>query len=528
MKRPVLIVLIHLILSGLIAPASLFAERRMIVMVQPFENTGPVKYSWVAAGMTNTVIADLNRVKGIDVITDSDRRAVIKEIAVSGSGVTRDDQSKEIGKLLSADVILTGSYAIFEGQVRIFARLVTVETGKVKKAAKIDGAIKNLYSLQDNIVHFLLKETKKVHIPERKKVEVTEDERKAIDEKWKPAPEAYKFYSKGLEAKYKNPRQSLEYFKRALKISPLYPDALREAGWVAGNSLDKFDDALKYLGKAVEILLDREAQNSREYAVTLKNIGLVYTAKGQNDKALDYYNQARNLEEKLGLKRSRNYAAIINNIGLVYTAKGDFDKALEYYNRSLRIWRALGLKNTWAHAITLKNIGIVYENKGQSNKALKNYNHALKIEKKLGLGKTGSYANTLSDIGDAYKQMGKFNTALKHYTRSQKIRDSLKLQNTGRYIYTLNSIAYVYEKKGRLDRALVFYNKALKIQENLGRKNSAAYAYTLRDIGICYEKKGKEKLAGKYFRRAYQTFKRIKYPAGAWERLDEQARKYGH
>jgi hypothetical protein len=39
--------------------------KQMNVLVHPFENTGNKEYSWISAGMTDTVIADLTRIEDI-------------------------------------------------------------------------------------------------------------------------------------------------------------------------------------------------------------------------------------------------------------------------------------------------------------------------------------------------------------------------------------------------------------------------------------------------------------------------------
>ena len=54
--------------------------KQMNVLVHPFENTGDKEYSWISAGMTDTVITDLTRIKDISVVSNQDRKKALEEM----------------------------------------------------------------------------------------------------------------------------------------------------------------------------------------------------------------------------------------------------------------------------------------------------------------------------------------------------------------------------------------------------------------------------------------------------------------
>jgi tetratricopeptide (TPR) repeat protein len=66
--------------------------------------------------------------------------------------------------------------------------------------------------------------------------------------------------------------------------------------------------------------LYRAVGDKKQEAVTLNNIGGVYDALGQKQKALDYYNQSLPLSRAVGDKKQE--AVTLNNIGGVYDALG--------------------------------------------------------------------------------------------------------------------------------------------------------------------------------------------------------------
>ncbi|MDB9437981.1 tetratricopeptide repeat protein, partial [Dolichospermum lemmermannii CS-548] len=97
------------------------------------------------------------------------------------------------------------------------------------------------------------------------------------------------------------------------------------------GSAESLRQAIKKWEEA--ILLLRAVGNRRGEATTLNNIGLVYDALGEKQKALDFYNQALPILRAVGDRGGE--AVTLNNIGLVYDALGEKQKALDFYNQAL-------------------------------------------------------------------------------------------------------------------------------------------------------------------------------------------------
>ena len=57
------------------------------------------------------------------------------------------------------------------------------------------------------------------------------------------------------------------------------------------------------------------------------------------------------------------------NIGIVYSSKGDLDRALRYCMDSQQIRYRLGLQNTAGYALLLSNMGLLYEKRGDKGMA---------------------------------------------------------------------------------------------------------------------------------------------------------------
>jgi len=423
----------------------------MNILVHPFENTGDKEYSWISAGMTDTVIADLTRIKDISVVSNQDRKKVIEEMKFIFSGLVEEDRMMKLGKLIGANVIFTGSYLVLGSCIRVHARLVNVETGKVESTAKIDGTLNGIFDLQDKVVFALMGETEKITIADIKPVKITEQDKKKIEGKPRPSVTAYEWYAKGLEVRDTNPKEALTNFKKALDIDPNYTDALMSAGFTAGSTLSLFSEALGYLEKAERIFKGRNETKSAGYAMLMKRIGVVFCSNGQLDRALEYFLNSQSIYDRLGLQNTADYAMLMNNIGVVYMDKSQLDRALEYFLKDKSIEERLGLQNTAGYAMLMMNIGNVYGMKDQLDRALEYFLNSQSVYDRLGLQNTAGYAMLMMNIGNVYGNNG--DRALEYFLNSQSIYDRLGLQNTANYAMLMMNMAWLYDKRGQRDMA---------------------------------------------------------------------------
>ena len=115
------------------------------VAVVPFSNISrDTADDWIGDGIAETVAADLESLGTMVVIG---RDAVSSQDAPA---VTR------LGRVLDVGWVVTGSYQRVGRQLRITARLVDARTGMVAEAFTTDGALDDLFALQDRIVEGLI------------------------------------------------------------------------------------------------------------------------------------------------------------------------------------------------------------------------------------------------------------------------------------------------------------------------------------------------------------------------------------
>ena len=147
----------------LVAPAPLTAQREVEstprdagpgrLAILPFGNiSGAPGDDWIGAGIAETLMVDLQGATTVDVIAREAVSEAMRVIGFTSAVPVGDAAVPEVGRRLGARWLVTGGYQRLGDQLRITARLVDATTGAVVQSAKIDGAVDDLFELQDRLV----------------------------------------------------------------------------------------------------------------------------------------------------------------------------------------------------------------------------------------------------------------------------------------------------------------------------------------------------------------------------------------
>ena len=115
-----------------------------VIAVLDFTNvTGDRELGWLASGIAETVTNDLRAIAPMRVV---DRLRVVEAVRRSGSELS------SIRADLHLDLAVVGSFQRAGNRLRITARVVDAATGEATAEAKADGALEQVFELQDRIV----------------------------------------------------------------------------------------------------------------------------------------------------------------------------------------------------------------------------------------------------------------------------------------------------------------------------------------------------------------------------------------
>lgn len=261
------------------------------------------------------------------------------------------------------------------------------------------------------------------------------------------------------------------------------------------NSQGKYDKALNTFEEAKEI-----SQNfSLSITIELLNIAAVYNQQSRYLDALKNYQHVLKIAQNSKDKKLEGQA--YNNIGAVYRDIGNYPRAIENYEEARKIFEGIGIQKLKSHA--LNNLGDIYHNLEDYAQALDYYQQALDISKNI--QDEPGIATTLINIGEVQRRQDQFQEALNSYNEAlinAKKLGILDVEGTA-----FNNIGGVYNDLGKYQLALRNYKAALKIAEDI--QDIASQGTTLSNIATVYHETGYRKQAISYYKKSIDIIESI-------------------
>ncbi|MCE8538166.1 tetratricopeptide repeat protein [Ruegeria pomeroyi] len=218
------------------------------IAVLPFENlSGDPEQEYFADGITEDLLTDMSKLSGLRVTARNptfEYKAHTMAIA-------------DIARELGVRYVLEGSVRRSGDQVRINAKLIDVETDGHLWAERYDGALANVFALQDEVTRKIVSALS---------VTLTAQEEESLNEAYQVNPEAYDLYLKGQSrVNAYSPQSNVEardFFERAIRLDPSFGRAhaglaLSYAadatfGW-SGDTAKSQELAINYARKALAL-----------------------------------------------------------------------------------------------------------------------------------------------------------------------------------------------------------------------------------------------------------------------------------
>jgi CHAT domain-containing protein/Tfp pilus assembly protein PilF len=269
-----------------------------------------------------------------------------------------------------------------------------------------------------------------------------------------------------------------------IEAEQLYQEAenLRSKGDAAAlrQAIEKYE---KY------VLLETSLKGQTGGAVQM--IGLCYRMLGDNQKALEYYQQALPLAR--AEKNREQEAGILNSIGNAMVSLGDSPSALTYYEQAVAILREKGMR--LQESSLLNNLGFLYLSLNDADTALDYLKRAFAIRHEMGdlRGET----TTLGGLAQAYKDLGDFQSALLYLRQAAQNLPNLKDNRT--QVSILNNLGSVSKEQGNYGEAIQYFEQALAILANFSEPFVETSA--LNNLGSVYFATGETQKAFQYFER---------------------------
>jgi tetratricopeptide (TPR) repeat protein len=265
-----------------------------------------------------TVTADLKGVPGLAVI-GCERICEVEKRLTGQASHGESELAARLGRELGARWVVTGGFQRLGDRVRITARASEVESGELLTTVKVDGAMADLFALQDRIVAQL---AEGFHVAARPSSGAG-DGTHVID--------AYEAFSKGLVNLRAESRESVDrailFFERAVALDPDYGRAWIELGAA-------YDTKASYL--AMPELLERAVQ-AFERGLALeprlprawRELGATLVALGREERGFEAIRRALELDPEDGSAHAALGRAYFIGKGMFAEAAACFERALQ-------------------------------------------------------------------------------------------------------------------------------------------------------------------------------------------------------
>lgn len=179
----------------------------------------PDDYQALRRGLASMTINELAANNSIRVVERAQLQQILQEQNLGREGRVDPSTQAQIGRLIGAKYMVTGTLYDVRGDVRIDARLFDVETSQIVRTFRVTGRLDNVFELVTNLSTQLLANQS---LPPLQRGAM-EEHRQA-----NPAPptQAVMAYSRAvLYADRGDNERAVEQYRRALQVFPAYTQA---------------------------------------------------------------------------------------------------------------------------------------------------------------------------------------------------------------------------------------------------------------------------------------------------------------
>jgi TolB-like protein len=220
----------------------------IVVGVMPFTNTsGQKEHDWLCTGIAESISTKLGNLPYFSLVERLKLAEAMKEVELGQTGLISESTAAKTGQMAGAEELVIGSFQVIGQTVRINARFLKVEEGKVQTTAEATGSLDQIFELQDKIVASFLAN---MSLP------LNDQEKSLLAAKPTSSPEAFELYSRAMdtytpEGKALSDEQRIALLDQSTQIDPDFAMAFISLGDIYFLMRHDYDRAAVYYNRAV-------------------------------------------------------------------------------------------------------------------------------------------------------------------------------------------------------------------------------------------------------------------------------------
>ena len=236
-----------------------------------------------------------------------------------------------------------------------------------------------------------------------------------------------------------------------------------------GNALKyvgKFDESVRLLTRAENIILEIYGENSLPYVTCNANLAEVYRVMKNYEKVEEKYHKAIKIYKKNNFQNGYIFAGICNNLGLFYEENGRYQDSVKWQKKSLEILE--GAENSQVQsAIIRSNMVNSYLKIGEKKLVENCMNVALEVlEKEVGEN-SNLYFNILHNLANVYFENKSYKKSVILLEKCEKLHKTIFGNENEMYQSILDKILIAKQKiaKNKMEQ-YVWKNQSVKKLKN--------------------------------------------------------------
>ncbi len=275
---------------------------------------------------------------------------------------------------------------------------------------------------------------------------------------------AENYFEQGLAyMEFNDAASAQEVLKKSFELNMLVNDKMDaiycmiNLGQIQYGFRNNFDTALTIFNSA--LLLAKEIANNSPIAYCYKQLGLLYSEKGESSTSIKYLDSALTIYEKM--QEKSEIGNLFISLGSASISGGEFDKAMNFYTKAETVAREMN-NNTLLGDVYLYK-GDLYRVQGEYKKAMAIFDTAYSYYSTQ--NNPWALASIYISYGNVFNVMGEYQKSVYNYGLADSIYTALK--NDYYRATPLNNMGTVYFWQGDYHSSLPFFQKALSILDSV-------------------------------------------------------------
>ena len=252
----------------------------------------------------------------------------------------------------------------------------------------------------------------------------------------------------------------------------------------------RYKTAENCFNSALQKYNDANMNESKQVALVISNLGLLYHTTGRYILADSFAKKAMYLRAKL-IDDKKGLGASLNNLAVLYRDMGLYNESEEYIVQAVDIIKKANGENSPPYAIALNNQGILYQTIGKYKESEQLLLKAINIAAKDLGKKSPNFIRMKVNLALLYQSQNRYNEAEKIYLEAIELKKRRLGTNHPDYALLLRNLAALYELKEQFDKVESFLRQAIDIYKKKLGTQHPSYASAIYELGRYYQYQGR-------------------------------------